>query len=202
MFQSRFNTLAKSFKTTQYTLRKELINEMEAFSFFKKVLFQRQKERGVVYVIGNGGSAGIASHFSVDLMKALKIPSMTFFDSNLMTCLSNDLGYEKVFSLPLKRVAKPQDALVAISSSGNSENILKAVEMAKRLGMPVVTLSGFSENNPLRSMGDLNIWIDRSDYGLVEMGHFCLLHCLVDLCRSELHHLREYAETIGTSSAT
>lgn len=136
---------------------------------------------GVVYVIGNGGSAGIASHFSTDLMKSLEIASSTLFDSNLMTCLGNDYGYATVFSYPLSHLLKPHDLLVAISSSGKSPNILSAVEVARSKQVPVITLSGFSKENPLKKLGTLNFWIDRCDYGLVETAHFFLLHTIADL---------------------
>ncbi|HEY4254951.1 MAG TPA: SIS domain-containing protein [Chlamydiales bacterium] len=137
--------------------------------------------QGIVYVIGNGGSAGIASHFANDLLKALHIPSQTLYDSNLMTCLSNDLGYEHVFSFPLKKLLKSNDLLVAISSSGKSPNILNATQVAIEHRIPLITLSGFFPSNPLRAQGSLNFWIDRSDYGLVESAHFILLHSLIDL---------------------
>jgi D-sedoheptulose 7-phosphate isomerase len=140
-----------------------------------------QATKGIVYVIGNGGSAGIASHFANDLLKALHIPSQTLYDSNLMTCLSNDLGYEHVFSFPLEKLLKPNDLLVVISSSGKSPNILNATRVAIQRNVPLITLSGFLASNPLRSQGSLNFWIDRSDYGLVESAHFVILHSLIDL---------------------
>lgn len=137
--------------------------------------------QGITYVIGNGGSAGIASHFANDLLKTLHLPAQTLYDSNLMTCLSNDLGYEHVFSTPLERLIKPVDILVAISSSGKSPNILRAVDIALERSTAVITLSGFEEQNPLRKKGQLNFWINAADYGLVESAHFFLLHSLVDL---------------------
>jgi D-sedoheptulose 7-phosphate isomerase len=152
--------------------------EEQAFERFIRMI---SETKGIVYVIGNGGSAGIASHFCNDLMKALKIRSQTLYDSNLLTCLSNDLGYENVFSYPLDLLLKSDDLLIAISSSGKSPNILKAVDVALRRKTPVVTLSGFLKENPLSQLGELNFWIDRCDYGLVEMAHFFLLHTIIDL---------------------
>jgi D-sedoheptulose 7-phosphate isomerase len=135
---------------------------------------------GIVYVVGNGGSAGLASHFSNDLMKALQVPSQTFYDSNLLTCLANDIGFQSIFSYPLSQLLKPQDLLVAISSSGQSLSILHAAETARSQKAALMTLSGFDGSNPLRAMGDLNFWIDRNDYGLVETAHFFLLHTIID----------------------
>lgn len=145
-------------------------------------LLQRTKERrGIVYVIGNGGSAGIASHFSADLIKALEIPSQTLFDSNLVTCLANDYGYPEVFSYPLSKLGKDNDLLFAISSSGKSPNILNAARIAHEKKMPVVSLSGFSPANPLRDLGTVSLFVESQEYGLVEMAHFFFLHTLIDL---------------------
>lgn len=135
-------------------------------------------------MIGNGGSAGIASHFHTDLVKTLKIPAQTLYDANLMTCLGNDYGYEHIFSSSLQLVMRPQDLLVAISSSGKSPNILNAAKTAREKKAGLFTLSGFAEDNPLRQIGDLNYYINIADYGLVETGHFFLLHTIIDC----LHH--------------
>ncbi|MCH9703642.1 MAG: SIS domain-containing protein [Chlamydiae bacterium] len=135
---------------------------------------------GNIFVVGNGGSAGIASHFATDLTKTLQLPATTLTDSNSVTCFSNDHGYENVFASPLKVRMKGEDLLVAISSSGQSENILNACRVAKEKGARIITLSGFLEDNPLRSMGKLNFFVDAEDYGLVETAHFFLLHTIID----------------------
>lgn len=182
MFYQRFKELTDSIANCIYTAEgQRIFSEEEALNAAFEILSEVLVKKGVVYVIGNGGSAGIASHFSSDLTKTLKIPSLTLYDSNLMTCLSNDLGYENVFSFPLSQLLKPQDLLVSISSSGKSPNIIQAAQTARALQIPLITLSGFSPHNPLRQLGQLNFWIDRSDYGLVETSHFFLLHAIVDL---------------------
>jgi len=181
MFSSRFQDLAEAVDSAIYSTQEGLILEDEALQMAYQMLANTSSQNGIIYVIGNGGSAGIASHFSTDLMKALQIPSQTLFDSNLMTCLSNDWGYENVFSYPLEKLLKPNDLLVAISSSGQSSNILGAVKKALSKNVSVITLSGFLETNFLRKMGHLNFWINRSDYGLVETSHFFLLHTIIDL---------------------
>lgn len=181
MFSSHFQALAQAVDSAVYSTQEEHILEEEAFQMACQMLVNTPSQNGIIYVIGNGGSAGIASHFSTDLMKTLQIPSQTLYDSNLMTCLSNDCGYENVFSYPLEKLLRPNDLLVAISSSGKSPNILEAVKMALSRNVSVITLSGFLESNPLRKMGHLNFWINRSDYGLVETSHFFLLHTIIDL---------------------
>ena len=197
MFSKRFRDLAGAFESTVYTDSKGTIAEGAALEKAFDLLGSVQKNQGIAYVIGNGGSAGIASHFSTDLIKSLKIPSMTLFDSNLMTCLSNDWGYEKVFSYPLEQVFRPNDLLIAISSSGKSQNIVQAAEVAQKKNGNLITLSGFSSQNPLRQLGNLNFWVERNDYGLVETTHFFLLHTLVDYWNQQ-SRVREYAKVLGS----
>lgn len=188
MFLERMAQLHDVIKNCITTCNGIALSHDEALQESVGHLLDTKKRGGIVYVIGNGGSAGIASHFSTDLLKALKIPSQTFYDTNVMTCLSNDLGYENVFSFPLSLVMKPEDTLVAISSSGASKNILKAVDEAKEKNCKVITLSGFKSTNPLRTMGDLNFWLDIEDYGLVETGHAFLLHTLIDtIMQNKMH---------------
>ena len=128
MFTHRFKELEAVVANCAYTSRQKAISESEALQSAIHLIHNASQSNGIVYVIGNGGSAGIASHFSNDLMKALKIPSQTLYDSNLLTCLANDLGYENIFRYPLHKLLRANDLLVAISSSGKSPNILNGVE--------------------------------------------------------------------------
>lgn len=180
MFDTRFEELRACVQSCSYTSLKGSLTAAEALKQAHDLIRKTRQNGGIVYVIGNGGSAGIASHFSNDLMKALQVPSQTFYDSNLLTCLANDIGYQNIFSYPLEQLLKSHDLLVAISSSGKSPNILNAAETARAHNASLMTLSGFNASNPLRSMGNLNFWIDRKDYGLVETAHFFLLHTMID----------------------
>jgi D-sedoheptulose 7-phosphate isomerase len=99
--------------------------------------------------------------------------------------MSNDYGYENSFSEPLSNLAKENDLLIAISSSGRSANIRNAVISIKEAGGYAITLSGFGQDNPLRSMGDLNVWLDSNSYGLVEIGHLFYLHYLSGRLKSK-----------------
>jgi len=200
MFSVRFQDIGAAFRSTTYTNKTALLSEDTALQAAFEMLTQLRDRKGIAYVIGNGGSAGIASHFSTDLIKALKIPSATLFDSNIMTCLSNDYGYEEVFSYQLFQIMKSQDLLIAISSSGKSPNIIKAANVALQKGAPCITLSGFQKENPLRTLGDLNFWVDRSDYGLVETVHFILLHSIVDMWNQQ-SKVKEYARILGPQTA-
>lgn len=201
MFSSRFKDLAESIDVCKYSTQDSEMDENKALQLAFKMIALTRFQNGIVYVIGNGGSAGIASHFSADLIKSLQIPSQTFYDSNLMTCLSNDWGYENVFSYPLEKLLKPQDLLVAISSSGKSPNIVKAASVTLSRKASLITLSGFSEQNPLRKLGHLNFWVDRCDYGLVETSHFFLLHTIIDLWNKGSTTEKEYAKNIREDCA-
>ena len=116
----------------------------------------------------------------IDFMNVGKLSAITLHDSATLTCMANDYGYENAFSNIIKLTLKPKDILIAISSSGQSKNIINAVESAKNLDSTVITFSGFKSNNPLRKMGDINFWCNSKDYGMVEIGHQFLLHNLAD----------------------
>jgi D-sedoheptulose 7-phosphate isomerase len=193
MIFNRLKTLNTIIEKCSCTRGLDQININEAFNDFYSFL----KSSKMTYVIGNGGSAGIASHFCIDLLKALKLPAAVLTDASVMTCMANDFGYDKVFSEQLNILIKESDLLVAISSSGNSANIINAVKVARSKGGKVITMSGFSQDNHLRQLGDINFWLPANDYGLVEMGHFFLLHTIVDLWHKKpLERLAEHASKI------
>ncbi len=130
--------------------------------------------------VGNGGSAAIASHMATDYSKNGNIRSLALNDSSMLTCLGNDLGYDRVFAKQIELHGRPGDLIVAISSSGRSANILNAVAAARAAQCAVVTLSGFTPDNPLRSLGDINFYIASDRYGFVEIGHLTLCHAILD----------------------
>ena len=145
---------------------------------------RRLRERkGRLYLVGNGGSAGVASHAVTDFLNVGKLRASTLHDPALLTCMANDYGYETAFARILQTVAGADDVLIAISSSGKSANIRNAATAMRELGGRCITLSGFEAANPLRSLGDLNIWLDSKDYGMVEIGHQFVLHNLADRLR-------------------
>ncbi|MBL7951212.1 MAG: SIS domain-containing protein [Flavobacteriales bacterium] len=133
-----------------------------------------------VIMVGNGGSAGIASHQAVDYWKNGGIRAVAFNDASLLTCIGNDLGFENLFSAPIERFADPEDLVFAISSSGASPNILNAAKAARTAGCRVVTFSGFDPANPLHSQGDINFHVASSSYGLVEILHLYIIHSILD----------------------
>lgn len=134
-----------------------------------------------IYIIGNGASASMASHISADLEKNFFVSTEVFTDLSLITAIGNDLGYENVFSEPLRRKMVAGDALVAISSSGGSPNVVKAAALARDTGGTVVTLSAMKPDNPLRGLGDLNFHVPAKTYGMAETCHAAILHYWVDI---------------------
>lgn len=140
----------------------------------------RAKTGGKVIFIGNGGSASISSHMAIDFLKNGDIPALTFNDPAFLTCISNDLGYEQVFRKPIEVLAKKNDILFSISSSGKSKNITNATEEAKNKGCLVITLTGFNKDNPLRKMGDINFYVPSGSYGYVEITHLAVCHFIID----------------------
>jgi len=147
------------------------------------VISRAGKGRKIIF-IGNGGSSAIASHMATDYFKNGGMKAMAFNDPSLLTCLSNDYGYAHVFEKPLEMYAEPEDLLFAISSSGNSDNILRGVEAGRKKGCGVITLSGFERDNALRSKGDLNIYVPVQEYGPVEVIHHTICHCILDTVMS------------------
>ena len=180
MFNNRIQSLSDVIANGQYLSKNEKYTEYQAINFFQSLLLTCKKNRGIAYIVGNGGSAAIASHFCVDLVNAVKIPAQTLYDFSLSTCMSNDFGYEEVFSRPLECLLNKNDLLICISSSGTSPNIINAARKAKEHNIPLITLTGFDSSNPLNSMGDLSLHLPCTDYGLIETGHAFLLHTIID----------------------
>lgn len=143
--------------------------------------FIRCKEIGSkVIFIGNGGSAAIAMHMTADFMKNGGLRTVSMYDSATITCLGNDYGYEYIFSKQIGRIANSGDVLVAISSSGKSPNIVKAIQVARNVGVYVVTFTGFREDNIVNAMGNIGIYVPCEEYGIVESIHNLILQQIVD----------------------
>ncbi|MBT5406995.1 MAG: SIS domain-containing protein [Gammaproteobacteria bacterium] len=135
-----------------------------------------------ILIFGNGGSAAIASHFSVDLTKNAKIRCLNFNEAGLITCFANDYGFEYWAEKAIGFYGNEGDLLIVISSSGQSKNMINAVKAARNGNFhSVVTLSGFSEDNPLQKMGDINLWVNNKSYNFVENIHQIWLLAIVDL---------------------
>ncbi len=140
----------------------------------------RAREAKVMFV-GNGGSAAIASHMAIDYSKNGGFSALAFNDGAALTCLANDLGYDQVFAEQVEQHGRPGDLLIAISSSGNSANIINAAVTARTRDIAVLTLSGFEPDNRLRGLGDINVYAPSGLYGFVEIAHLTFCHAILDI---------------------
>lgn len=180
-YRSFRSTLQTALESVEVTLCDGQVVEVEkAFdAVCEKAGSIRDAGRNM-YLCGNGASAAFANHMALDWTKAGGVPTFSFSDSALLTAMGNDLGYENAFSAPLSWYAKSGDLLVTVSSSGNSPNILKTIEVARGKGMEVLTFSGMSPDNRSRSLGDLNFYVPSTTYGIAESAHQVLLHVWLD----------------------
>jgi D-sedoheptulose 7-phosphate isomerase len=149
------------------------------------LLRQTSQKNKKVIIIGNGGSAAIASHVSVDLVKTAGLRAINFNEADLITCFSNDYGYEYWHEKALEAYADNGDLLISISSSGQSKNIINATTKAKSIGLEIITFSGFRKDNPLKNMGVVNFWVNSNAYNFVEMTHQVWLSAIGDYLSQE-----------------
>lgn len=133
-----------------------------------------------IFFIGNGGSNSICSHMMEDFSKIKKFKTFSFSDPALITCYSNDYGYDNAITEWLKIYFEPNDILVSISSSGKSANIINATKYASTLSNNIITFTGFEYNNSLSLLGNINFHIPIQNYGIVECYHQVLLHIILD----------------------
>jgi len=144
------------------------------------LILSARSTSGKAILVGNGGSAAIASHMHCDLCNGVRMKSMIFTEPSLLTALSNDFGYDAAFERSMHLWAEQGDLVFAISSSGRSQNILRAVAAATKRDCEIITFSGFKNDNPLRSMGHVNFYVSSEEYGYVESAHSVLAHFLTD----------------------
>ena len=145
-----------------------------------KIIKDVKKNKKKIILVGNGGSAAMASHVSVDFTKMCKIRSVNFNEADLITCFSNDYGYENWVRKAFDFYADKGDLIICISSSGQSPNIVNGAKFAKKNGCKVVTLTGFKKNNKVSKIGHVNLWLDSNNYNLIEMTHHFWLLLIVD----------------------
>ena len=178
------NMTNKSFLKKYFNQFKALIEPtdvlLENLSSFAQSLKKMHSNGNKALIVGNGGSAAMASHVAVDVTKAARIRSINFNESDLITCLANDFGYENWVAKAIEYYADANDLVILISSSGQSENILNGAKKAQSMRIPLITFSGFSAENPLRKLGELNLWVNSSEYNIVEMTHHIWLLAIVD----------------------
>ena len=153
------------------------------------VLAKTYSSDGTVYACGNGGSAAISNHLVCDHCKLVQTdtnltPRIVSLSTTveMITAIANDISYDEVFVYQLRSMAKPGDALITISSSGNSENIVRAAFWAKTNGIPVISMTGFSGGRSAE-IADVNLHVNADNYGVIEDIHQSLMHILAQYIR-------------------
>lgn len=174
-------SLSESLERTQCKKNGETLTLTDGLEALIRELERVRADNKRLWWVGNGGSNALCSHLSQDALNKLKIKSMNFSDPSLITCMANDFGYPNVYARPLSTLAESGDLLIAVSSSGNSQNIIECVKLANERGMRVVTVSGFSQTNTLyNSESNLSFYLPASLYGITEVGHEALLHSAIE----------------------
>jgi D-sedoheptulose 7-phosphate isomerase len=147
----------------------------------KKMILETKNLGGKVMFSGNGASASIANHASLDFTKQGKVKSVNFNESAFITAFSNDYGYENWTQKAVEFYGEKGDTLVLISCSGTSKNVVNAAEYARKNNINVITFTGFSNENPLLKSGDINFWINSKSYNIIEGIHQIWLLSICDL---------------------
>tara|TARA_Y100000816_G_C26092546_1_gene577586 strand:+ start:1779 stop:2345 length:567 start_codon:yes stop_codon:yes gene_type:complete len=148
----------------------------------KEILKKTHSEGKKTMIFGNGGSAAIASHFSVDLTKNARVRCTNYNESDLLTCFSNDYGYERWVEKAIEFYGDKGDTLILISAGGNSPNMTNGAKQGKKMGFgKIITFTGNDKNNNLQKLGDINFWVNSKAYNHIENIHQILLLSLVDL---------------------
>jgi D-sedoheptulose 7-phosphate isomerase len=147
----------------------------------RKSMLHVKEKGGKVILAGNGASASIASHFALDFTKQGKVRSIAFNDASLITAYGNDYGYENWVKKAIAHHGTEKDLALLISSSGTSPNMVSAASEARDMGMKIATMTGFAPDNPLKLLGDLNLWVECKSYNIIESVHAFWLAAACDL---------------------
>tara|TARA_X000000368_G_C22840002_1_gene627207 strand:- start:125 stop:679 length:555 start_codon:yes stop_codon:yes gene_type:complete len=156
------------------------INVKKLKKLFKLILEIKKKDKKII-IVGNGGSAAIASHFSVDMTKNGGVKCINFNESDLITCFSNDYGYENWVKEAIKFYSDKGDLIILISASGNSKNMLNAAKFAKAKKNKLITYTGFFGKNKLSKFGNLNFVVNSKNFNFIENIHQYWLLSIVDM---------------------
>jgi phosphoheptose isomerase len=175
--------------------------EPAALDLAAAILLEAYARGAAVFSCGNGGSAAVANHMQCDHVKNVRTttdlrPRVVSLSTNveLLTAISNDMGYENVFVYQLQSQARPGDVLIAVSSSGRSPNIVRALTWAREQGLRTIALTGF-DGGTARTLAEAAVHVDCTNYGIIEDWHQAIMHALAQYIRQS----RMTAEAISTN---
>mgnify|MGYP001375283527 FL=1 len=155
------------------------VNDKQLFAAIQLILKTNQNKKKLM-IFGNGGSAAIASHIAVDFTKAVRIRATNYNEADLITCLSNDFGYQYWVSQAIEFYADKGDIIILISSSGTSSNIINGAKKANEMGLKVISFTGFKKDSEVSKNSNLNFWVDSNEYNIIEMAHHVWLVSIID----------------------
>jgi len=180
----KFEKYFKNYNKSLFDLLNDLDTELieESVSLINNC----KNKNGKIYIVGNGGSSSIASHISVDFAKVANVPSATFNNANLITCFANDYGHDNWVSQAIRSYTQKNDMLILISSSGTSKNIVNAAKYCNANNIPLITFTGFKNDNSLSQLGNVNIHVNSDNYNYIEMSHHIILVAIVDIFSQKL----------------
>ena len=181
MYSAKYlESMSAALAQTEASLNTDKTDVQTALARSVELLKGVQAANGTQFFLGNGASAAFAEHMALDWTKNGGVRSLNPASSVLLTALANDISYQDSFAVFLDRYAKSGDLVVTISSSGNSENVIRAIAAARKMGCRVITLSELKPDNSSRKLGDVNFYVPARTYGIVECAHQVLLHMLID----------------------
>tara|TARA_B100001287_G_C22663494_1_gene521622 strand:- start:1492 stop:2028 length:537 start_codon:yes stop_codon:yes gene_type:complete len=143
-------------------------------------LIKKMSKKNKIVLVGNGASAAISSHLAIDFTKAAGVRAVNFNESSLLTCFSNDFGYENWVKKALDYYLLPKDIVILVSSSGKSKNVVNAAKYLKKKDNKLITLTGLNINNPLKKHGEINFFVHSKNYNVVESVHLVILLGIVE----------------------
>lgn len=153
------------------------INNAQIINVVERI--KKLNKKNKIILAGNGASASISSHLAIDFTKAANIRAVNFNESSLLTCFSNDFGYENWIVKALEFYMLPGDIVILISSSGKSNNIVNAGKFLKNKNY-FITLTGINKKNILSNLGDVNFFVNSKNYNVVESVHLVILLSIIE----------------------
>jgi D-sedoheptulose 7-phosphate isomerase len=155
--------------------------DLDKILMIKKQILLTKKKNGKVFIFGNGGSISTANHFAVDMTKNAKVETISISNDNLITCFSNDYGFEHWIENGIKYYVKKNDFVIFLSVSGKSKNIINAAKYCNKKKINYFSLTGHKKNNLLNKLSNNFLWINSMSYNIVEIAHSIILLNIVDL---------------------